>query len=99
MLKCSSIKNKGQKHVPRRVKKFIEGNTNIKTAALINATRRSSISKHLVNNPERGNNYEDIRFKIEQQCSNVYDLVKMEDFFIHLNKPELCKQKEFDYVM
>ena len=46
---------------------------------------------HLVNNPERGNNYEDIRFKIEQQCSNVYDLVQMEAIFIYLYKPELCK--------
>ena len=93
------LKTRVKQHVLRCVEKFIEGKTNIKTAALLNATRRSSISKHLVNNPERGNNYEDIRFKIEQQCSNVYDLVKMEDFFIHLNKPELCKQKEFDYVM
>ena len=80
MLKCSSIKNKGQKHVPRRVKKFIEGNTNIKTAALINATRRSSISKHLVNNPECGNNYEDIRFRILQQCLNVCELLKWKRF-------------------
>ena len=57
------------------------------------------ISKHLINNPYCGKNYKDITFKIVQQCSNVQDLVKMEAIFIYLNKPELCKQKEFDYVV
>ena len=74
-------------------KKLFEGKTNIKSAALINATRRSSIN--LINNPECGNNYEDLRFRIVQQSSNVYDLIKMEAIFIYLNKPELCKQKDF----
>ena len=67
------------------------GKTNIKSAALINASRKSSIAEHLVNYPNCGKNYEDVRFKIVQQCSNVYDLLKLEAIFIHLNKPELCK--------
>jgi len=75
------------------------GRTNIKSAALINASRKSSIAEHLVNYPNCGKNYEDVRFKIVQQCSNVYDLSKLEAIFIYLNKPELCKQEEFDYVV
>ena len=47
-------------HIPKCVKKFIELKTiNKKT---INATRRSSIVEHLVNNQKCGNNYRDIRF-------------------------------------
>ena len=65
-----------KEHVAKCVKNIFEGKTNIKYAALINATKRSSISEHLVNNSECGNNYEDVRFKIVQQCSNVYDLIK-----------------------
>ena len=67
--------------------------------ALMNATIKSSIAEHIVNYPNCGKNYEDIRFKIVQQCSNLYDLLKLEAIFIYLNKPELCKQKEFDYVV
>ena len=88
-----------KEHVPKCVKEFIEGKTNIKSAALMNATRKSSIAEHLVKYPNCGKNYEDVRFKIVQQCSSVYDLLKLEAIFIYLNKPELCKQKEFDYVV
>ena len=65
----------------------------------MNATRKSAIADHLVNYPNCGNNYEDTRFQIIQQWSDVYDLLKLEAICIYLNKPELCKQKEFDYVV
>ena len=65
----------------------------------MNATRKSSIAEHLVNYPNCGKNYEDVRFKIVQQCSNVYDILKVEAIFIYFNKLELCKQTEFDYVV
>ena len=78
-------------------KKIIEGKTNIKTVEILNATRWSSILEYLVNNPECG--YEHVKFKIVHQCSNVYDLIQMEAIFVYLNKPELYKKKEFDYVV
>ena len=93
------LRTRIKEHVPKCVRDFVEGKNNKKTKALINATRKSAIADHLFNYPNCGNNYEDTRFQIIQQCSNVYDLLKLEAICIYLNKPELCKQKEFDYVV
>ena len=49
-------------------KKNIEDKTNIKPIALMTANRKSSIAEHLVNYPGCGKIYEDVRFKIVQQC-------------------------------
>ena len=38
-------------------------------------------------------------FDILKQCANKFDLIKMEAILIYLYKPELCKQKEFDYTV
>ena len=59
----------------------------------MNSTRKSTIAEHLVNNPEYGKNYKDVRFTIVKQFLNVYDPFKMEEIFIYLNRPQLCKQK------
>ena len=64
---------------------------------VVNASKRSSIAEHLINNTNCGNNYNSSRFKIINSCTNSIDLVRMEAISIFLNKPELCKQKEFDY--
>ena len=93
------LRTRMKEHIPKCVREFIEGKTNIKSVALMNATRKSSIAEHLVKYPNCGKIYDDVRFKIVQQCSSVYDLLKLEAIFIYLNKPELCKQKEFDYVV
>ena len=94
------LKNWNERTRTKIHKKIIEGKTNIKSVELMNATRKSSIAEHLVNYPNCSKNYEDDRFKFVQQCSNLYDLLKLEAIFIYLNKPELkLKQKEFDYVV
>ena len=53
-----------KEHIPKRVKTIIEDKTNLKSVALIDATRRSSIAEHSVNNPGCGKNYEEVGFKI-----------------------------------
>ena len=77
--------------------KFIDEKTKIKTKAVVNATKKSSIAEHLINNTNCAKNYDLSRFKILNSCTNSIDLVRMEEISIFLNKPELCKQKEFDY--
>ena len=68
------------------------------TIATKNATKRSSVAEHLVINRECAKKKNDLfRFKILHQCNNVTDLIKMEAISIHIEKPVLCKQKEFDY--
>ena len=58
---------------------------------------RSAIAEHLIKNPICGKSFNDLRFKILRSSTNIFDLIKIEAIYIHLNKPKLCKQKEFDY--
>ena len=75
---------------------FIEEEPEIKTTATKNSAKRSSIAEHLINNRDCARKYEISRFKIVH-CNSVYDLVELESFSIFLEKPELGKQKEFEY--
>ena len=43
---------------------------------VINASKRSSIEEHLVNNSTCADSYNINRFKIIKTCSNVFDLQK-----------------------
>ena len=65
------------------------------TIATKNATNRSLVAEHLVNNRECAKKYDLSRFKINQ-CNNVTDIIKMEAISIFLEKSVLCKQKEND---
>ena len=77
--------------------KFIEEKTKIKTKAVVNATKKSSIAEHIINNTKCANNYDSSRLKILNNCNNFIDLVRMEAISIFLNKPELYKKEEFGY--
>ena len=61
------------------------------------ATKRSSVAEHLVNNRECAKKYDLCRFKLIHHCNNVTGVIKMEAIAIYLEKPVLCKQKEFVY--
>ena len=88
-----------KEHVPKCVREHIANQPKTLNAATSNAIKRSSISEHLVNNPLCGKSYNEKMFKIMRSCTNILDLVKIEAIYIHLNKPELCKQREFDYSL
>ena len=64
-----------------------------------NAIKRLPILEHLVKNPVCGNSCSEMRLKLLRSCTNIFDLVKIEAIYIHLNKPKLCKQKELDYLL
>ena len=55
------------------------------------------VTEHFINNTDCAKNYMLSRFRVVSHCNNVIDLVRLEAISIFLNKPELCKQKEFDY--
>ena len=88
-----------KEHVPKCVKDHIKNQPKKMSNATLNATKRSSISEHLVKNPKCGNNYSETKFKVLRSCTNIFDLIKIEAIYIHLDKPELCKQREFDYSL
>ena len=77
-------------HIPKCIFNFIK-------KAVINVTKRSSIAKHLFNNVNCANNYDLLRYMVIKNYRNYIYLVRLEAILIFLNKPELCKQKEFDY--
>ena len=56
---------------------------------------RSAIAEHLIKNSICGKSYIDLRFKILRSCTTIFDLIKIEAIYIHLNKPKLFKQKVF----
>ena len=76
---------------------FIKEKTINNTKAVVNATKISSIAEHLINNVDCASNYDLLRFKAINNCTNFIDLVRLEAISIFLNKPKLCKKKEFDY--
>ena len=71
----------------------------IKGAQQSKMQQKSSIAEHLVNNPSYGNNFEIYNFSVMRQCSNILNLIRLKAILKHLNKPNLCKKKEFDYTI
>ena len=88
-----------KEHVPKCVENFVTNKIKKTTTAIRNAAKRSAIAEHLINNPTCAQKYSESNFKILRQCWNSFELVKLEAILIHLNKPDLCKQKEFDYIV
>ena len=53
---------------------------NIIPAKALNASKRSFIAQHLINNPTCANNYNMNRFEIIKNCKNFFDSIKLEVF-------------------
>ena len=90
-----------KEHVPKCVRKFIanqNGDGN-QTNAVKNASKKSSIAKHLVQNAEQcGQYFEDGWFEVIRICRTQFELRVSEAIQISTNQPTLCVQQEFDYV-
>ena len=91
------FKTRIKEHPPACVLEFIEKEPEIMATASKNAAKRSSVAEHLVNNRDCAKKYDLSRYKISHHCNNVFDLIKSKAISIYLEKPVLCKQKEFDY--
>ena len=50
-------------------------NKDIIPAKVLNASKRSSIAQHLINNPTCAKSYNINRFKIIKTCNNGFDLI------------------------
>ena len=88
-----------KEHIPKSIDEFCKSNEKIKSIRVINASKRSAISEHLVNNLDCASNYNLKRFKIVKNCFHISDLIKLEAICILLRKPKLCKHKDFDYTV
>ena len=73
------LRKRINEHLPKSVENFCflekKGDVPVK---VLNASKRSSIAEHLVNNSTCANSYNLIGFKTIKTCSNVFDLIKQE---------------------
>ena len=89
-----------KEHVPKCVKEFIKEPTqNFKESkTLENASKRSTIAQHLLENKECGKAHKDENFEILYKCRNLSELRVLEAVVITFLEPSLCKQREFDFT-
>ena len=66
---------------------------------MINGIKISSIVEHLVNNHKCRENVYLVRFKIIKSCVIIFNLIKHDTVCILITKPNLGRQKEFDYTV
>ena len=57
-----------------------------KSVRVVNASKRSAIAEHLINNGNFASNYNLIRFKTIKNCFCISDLVKLEAICILIKK-------------
>ena len=66
---------------------------------MVNASKISANTEHLVNKSDCASNYNLKRFKTIKNCFSISDLIKLEAICILMRKPKLCKHKDFDYTV
>ena len=89
-----------KENVPKSIEEFCKmSDKENKTVKMSNASKRSAIAKHLINNGNCASNYNLNRFKVIKNCFCITDLIKLEAICILIRKPKLCKQKDFDYTV
>ena len=88
-----------KEHIPKCVSDHISNQPKSISIETSNAMKRSSISVHLIKNSIWGKSYNEIKFRILRSCNYFFDLIKIEAIYINFNKPKLCKQREFDYLL
>ena len=79
------LKTKLNEHKPKCILKFIDKKTKTKTKTVVNATKRSLIAEHFINNTNCANNYDSSRFNILSNCTNSIDLVRLKAISIFLD--------------
>jgi len=82
-----------KEHVPKCVKDHIKNQPKKMSNATLNATKRSSISEHLVKNPKCGNNYSETKFKVLRSCTNIFDLIKIRSYLYSLEQAKIMQAK------
>ena len=80
-------------HVPKLLRNWIDGNS----PRPFHRHYFTAIGQHLFDNPICARNYNDSRFSIVTCGRNNFHLNVLESIFIKINKPNLCKQKQYIY--
>ena len=92
--------NRIKEHIPKRIDEFCKtSNKENKSIRVVNASKRSAIAEHLVDNLDCTSSYNLKIFKSIKDCFNIFDFIKFEAICILIRKPKLCKHKNFDYTV
>ena len=76
-----------KEHILKSIDEFcIMSSKENKSIRAVNASKRSAIAKHLVNNIDCASNYYLKKFKIIKNCFNISDLIKHEAICILIRK-------------
>ena len=79
-----------KEHVPKSIEDFCKmTNKENKSVRVVNASQRSAIAEHLVNNSDCASNYNLNRYKIIKNCFSIADLIKFKAICILIRKPKL----------
>ena len=79
-------KIKSKRACPKECREFFAFQIINIPVKVLNASKRSFIAEHLVNNSTCVNSYNLNRFKTIKTCSNVFDLIKLEAICMLLRK-------------
>ena len=89
-----------KEHVLKCFEDFCKiSNKENKSVRVVNASKRSAIAEHLVNNSNFAKNYNLNRLRIIKNCFSISYLIKIKAICILIRNPKLCKQKDFDYTV
>ena len=100
-----TLKTRMTEHVPKCLRDYMSA-TKIGNArwlpektikALNKATAKSGICNHLFNNVPCMLNYDDNRFTVVARARSKFHLLVLESIIISTRKPQICKQKKFDF--
>ena len=80
-------------HVPKIIMDWINGNSPRPN----HRQYFTAIGQHLFDNPSCAQNYHNNRFSIVTRGRNNFHLNVLESLYIKINKPVLCKQKQYIY--
>ena len=89
-----------KEHVQKSIEIFCKmSNKENKSVRVVNASKRSAIEEHLVNNSNFASNYNLKRFETVIICFSTSDLIELEAICILIKKCKLCKLNDFDYTV
>ena len=77
-----------KEYIPKCVRDYTNNQPKTTGIATSNAMNRSLISEFLNINPIFGKSYNETKFRLFRLCNNIFDSIKIEDIYIHLNEPK-----------
>ena len=90
------LQDRIKQHIPKAIRNQAQPDCALFQS---NHTSTSAIGQHLLNNEKCVSYYNDNQFSILAKGRTLFHLSTLEATLIKMLKPELCRQKEFEYTL